>query len=305
MTLNERNGAGYVLITPARNEEAFIELTIKSVVAQTVRPLKWVIVSDGSTDRTDEIVSKYAAESPWIELVRTPERKERNFAGKVFAFNTGYQRLNQISYDFIGCMDADISFDSEYFEFLLGKLVNNARLGLVGTPYREGGRSYDYRFVSIEHVSGACQLFRRECFEDIGGYTPIQSGGVDLVALLSARHKGWQTRTFTEKTCEHHRKMGAAHHSGFRERIHRGRMDFLLGSHPLWEICRGIYQMKNRPYLIGGLLILFGYAWTMLSGRRQTMPKELIRFRRRDQISQLRRIFLRGASRQHSEAIGQ
>src|ERR1700749_2555870 len=94
----------YVLITPARNEERFIELTIKSVLAQTVRPRKWVIVSDGSTDGTDHIVRRYAAEYPWIELVAMPPRSERHFAGKVYAFNAGYARLNGVEYDVIGSM---------------------------------------------------------------------------------------------------------------------------------------------------------------------------------------------------------
>ena len=155
----------YVLVSPARNEAQFIELTIKSVIAQTVLPLKWVIVSDGSTDGTDEIVKKYASENPWIELVRMPERRERDFAGKVHAFNAGYARLKGLDYDVIGSLDADISFDEGYFSFLLQKLVADPELGLVGTPFKDGPNSiYDYRFVSIEHVSGACQLFRRECF---------------------------------------------------------------------------------------------------------------------------------------------
>ena len=160
----------YVLITPARNEAAFIEETIRSVIAQTVRPLKWVIVSDGSTDGTDEIVQNHAAQHDWIELVRMPERKERDFAGKVYAFNAGYARLHGLQYDAIGSLDADISFDREYFAFLLARLSENSDLGLAGTPFEENGKSYDYRFVSIEHVSGACQLFRRECFQEIGGY---------------------------------------------------------------------------------------------------------------------------------------
>ena len=105
----------YVLITPARNEAQFIELTIKSVVSQTVRPLKWVIVSDGSTDGTDDIVSKYAAEHPWIELVRMPERSERHFAGKVHAFNAGYARVKHLKYEVIGSLDGDISFDERFF----------------------------------------------------------------------------------------------------------------------------------------------------------------------------------------------
>lgn len=162
----------YVLVTPARNEERYIEGTLKSVVQQTVRPLRWVIVSDGSTDRTDEIVGRYSREHSWIELARMPAREERHFAGKVHAFNAGYARLQGLEYDCIGSLDADITFDEGYFEYLLGKLADNPRLGLTGTPFREGNTSYDYRFVSIEHVSGACQLFRRQCFEEIGGYVP-------------------------------------------------------------------------------------------------------------------------------------
>ena len=128
----------YVLITPARNEAEFIELTIQSVVAQTVRPLKWVIVSDGSTDGTDDLVRKYQAENPWIELVRMPERRERHFAGKVHAFNAGYERVKGLPYDVVGSLDGDLSFDPEYFAYLLGKLAENSELGLVGTPFRDG-----------------------------------------------------------------------------------------------------------------------------------------------------------------------
>jgi len=140
----------YVLITPARNEAQFIELTIKSVIAQTVRPAKWMIVSDGSTDGTDAIVSKYAAENPWIELIQMPERRERHFAGKVYAFNAGYARLKNVEYEVIGSLDADISFDEDYFSFLLQKLAEDSALGLVGTPFKDDlNEVYDYRFVSM------------------------------------------------------------------------------------------------------------------------------------------------------------
>src|SRR6266446_28275 len=130
------NTLNYVLITPARNEAAFIEQTIESVVAQMARPAKWVIVSDGSTDGTDEIVKRYASHE-WIELVRMPERRERHFAGKVHAFNAGYARLEGLEYQAIGSLDADISFENTYFEFLLQKLAENPALGLVGTPFKE------------------------------------------------------------------------------------------------------------------------------------------------------------------------
>src|SRR5438094_9848837 len=188
----------YVLISPARNEALYIGKTIESVIAQTVHPVRWVIVSDGSTDGTDDVVMKYAAQHDWIELVRQPERAERHFAGKVNAFNAGYARVKDLEYEVIGNLDADISFDEDYFAFLMSKFAENPRLGVAGTPYREGNATtYDYRFASIEDVAGACQMFRRECFEAIGGYRPVRSGGSDLIAVVSAPAEGWEARTIT------------------------------------------------------------------------------------------------------------
>jgi len=294
-----RRGAGmlnlpaYVLITPARNEAEFIQLTLKSVVSQTIRPVKWVIVSDGSTDGTDDIVKIYAAEHSWIELVRQPERPDRHFAGKADAVSAGLARLKEVDYQVIGNLDADVSFDQDYFAFLISKFAENSDLGVGGTAFREGSQTYNYEFVGIEHVSGMCQMFRRVCFEGIGGYPAIKSGGIDLMAVLSARAKGWQTRTFTEKLFEHHRKMGTAQISGLRERFHRGRMDYLLGSHPVWEICRSFYQMKNRPFIIGGLLILAAYFWYLVRGVDKTMPKDLIALRQADQMRRLHDVIRR------------
>ena len=283
--------SAYVLITPARNEAAFIELTLKSMVSQTVKPLLWVIVSDGSTDGTDEIVRKYADENDWIELVRTPERKERHFAGKVHAFNTGYERVKALSYSFIGSLDGDMSFDESYFEFLLGKFAENKRLGLGGTPFKEGNVSYDYRYVSIEHVSGACQLFRRECFEEIGGYVPVKGGGIDLIAVLTARMKGWQTRTFTEKTSYHHRNMGSAKHGLLATKFKDGEKDYVLGGHPAWEVFRWIYQMSKRPFILGGCALFAGYVCAMLRRTNRSVSPELMDFRRREQMARLKRCF--------------
>lgn len=283
----------YVLITPARNEATFIEQTIRAVAAQTVTPLRWVIVSDGSTDGTDEIVQRYAAQHSWIELVRMPERTERHFAGKILAFNAGYERMRGLNYDVIASLDADITFDPEYFVFLLGKLAENPQLGLVGTPFEDQGVSYDYRFVSIEHVSGACQVFRRECFEAIGGYIPMKGGGVDHVAVLSSRMKGWKTRTFTDKKCVHHRVMGTAKHTGLASKFNIGKLDYALGGHPLWELFRGAYQMTKKPFVLGGGAILAGYFSSMFSGVKRPIPDELVRFRRGEQMVRLKRFLLR------------
>jgi glycosyltransferase involved in cell wall biosynthesis len=281
--------SSYVIISPARNEAKFIELTLKSVAAQTVLPLKWVVVSDGSTDGTDEIVKEYTRIYSFIELMRMPERRERDFAGKVHAFRAGYERIKQLDFKVLVSLDADISFEPDYFEFLFGKLAENPALGLVGTPFQElSGRVYDYRFVSIEHVSGACQVFRRECFETIGGYVPIKGGSIDHIAVISARMHGWQTRTFPEKVCTHHREIGSAQHGILKSRFKVGVKDYRIGNHPLWEIFRVAYQTTHPPRLFGGLALGVGYTWAALRQIERPVPRDLVEFHRKEQLERLK-----------------
>lgn len=280
----------YVLITPARNEARFLGLTIESVVAQTVRPMRWVIVSDGSTDGTDEIVMQASEQNPWIELVRMPERQERNFANKVHAFNAGYARVRDLDWEIVGSLDADISFDSDYMAFLSGKLQQDPRLGLVGTPFREtSGESYDYRFVNIEHVSGACQVFRRECFTAIGGYVPVKGGSIDHIAVIAARMKGWRTRTFPEKVCLHHREMGTAQQSVLTARFRYGAKDYAMGNHPAWEVFRTLYQMTKKPWVMGGVALGTGYLWSWLRRVPRPVSSDLVAFHRQEQMQRLKR----------------
>jgi poly-beta-1,6-N-acetyl-D-glucosamine synthase len=284
----------YVLITPARNEADFIEAVIQSVVSQTARPMKWVIVSDGSTDSTDRIVEKYTVEYPWIELLKRPERRERHFAGKIHAFNAGYARVKDLPFKAIASMDADISFDKDYFSFLLRKMDENPKLGLVGTPFKEdSGASYDYRFANIEHVSGACQMFRRECFEEIGGYVPVKGGGVDHIAVVTARMRGWKTRTFTEMVCLHHRPMGTALSGGLMVKFKFGVRDYVFGNHPLWEPFRVLYQCTKRPFIIGGVVLLSGYVWAFLRRAERPVSREFVAFQRHEQMERLRNLLTR------------
>jgi len=283
----------YILITPARNEADYIELTLKSVVAQTIKPLKWIIVNDGSTDNTGEIVSRYAQVYPWIDLIQMPERAERHFGGKAEAVNSGLKRVSELQFDVVGNLDSDVSFEPDYFEFLMNRFKENPKLGVAGTAFLEGNLSYNYEMVGIEHVSGMCQMFRRECFEAIGGYAAVRSGGIDLIAVLSARVKGWETRTFLEKSFIHHRTQGGALHTGLRARWYMGRKDYLLGNHPLWEFFRGIYQMQHKPYIIGGILVLAAYVWYAFRGIERTMPKELMALRQTDQLRRLKTILQR------------
>ena len=292
-------GTRYVVVTPAKNEAAFIELTLKSVIAQNIHPMRWVIVSDGSTDNTDEIVRKYAMEYDWIELLSLPESAERNFSGKVHAFSAGYEKVRELDYDFIVSMDADVSFDRDFFPFLLERFKINPRLGLAGAPFIEQGKTYDFRFSSTEHVSGICQIFRRECFQSIGGYVPVKGGGIDVIAVMTARMKGWETRTFPEKVCEHHRSMGTGMHSNIGAKFKLGQKDYALGNSPVWQIFRSAYQMTKKTFIIDGCAIFSGYFWCMLRGVERPVSAELMQFRRREQWGRLRKFFLRGWRQDH------
>jgi biofilm PGA synthesis N-glycosyltransferase PgaC len=281
----------YVLITPARNEEAYIEKTIQSVIIQTVLPLRWVIVSDGSTDRTDEIVRRYSSKYDWIELIRRAVLEDRQFAAKVRSFNVGYLKVKDLSFDIIGNLDADLSFDQGYFEYLLIKFSQDPTLGVAGTPFVEAGTPrYDYRFTNIEHVSGACQLFRRACFESIDGYRPIEGGGIDWVAVIMARMKGWRTRTFTDKYLHHHRKMGTGNRGILNARYRQGQQDYCLGFHSLWEVLRTAYQFQHKPYLLGGLALLAGYVSFAVRRQKRPVPAELITYIHREQLERLKKI---------------
>jgi biofilm PGA synthesis N-glycosyltransferase PgaC len=286
----------YVLITAARDEATCLEMTITSIISQTSRPLRWVVVSDGSTDGTNELVQKYSALHDWIELVILPARRGRHFAGKAVALNIGYTRVKDLCFDVVGNIDADISFESDFFSFLLAKFKENPRLGVCGTPFREGNRTYDYRFSSVEHVSGACQLFRRQCFEEIGGYFPIKGGGIDVVSVLMARMKGWHSQTFTERFYLHHRKMGTASANSLRVRFKDGQKDYALGAHPLWVAFRAVYQMTKEPFLIGGWLLFLGYFFSMIKRAPRPVSKELIKFRRNDQMRRLKAFIMRLSS---------
>jgi glycosyltransferase involved in cell wall biosynthesis len=281
-----------ILITPAHNEAAFIEQTIKSVIGQTILPLKWVIVSDGSIDGTNNILERYSNQYSWIETVIRPPRAERHFAGKVQAFKAGYEKIRDLKYDVIGNLDADISFDDpDYLAFLLGRFEENPRLGVAGAPFREGTVQYDYRFSRREHVSGACQLFRRECFESIGGYVPIKEGAIDLVAVVTARMKGWRTETFPEKFCVHHRQMGSAKEGFVRATFKSGYGDYRMGVHPAWQLLRGLYQMTRKPIIAGGILLLAGYLWAAIRRAEKPVSPEFVKFRGKEQKQWLKDYF--------------
>jgi glycosyltransferase involved in cell wall biosynthesis len=281
----------YVLITPARNEEAHIEKTLSSVVNQTVLPMKWIIVNDGSSDSTGQIVRRYLANCPWMELVELPQHRDRSFAGKVQAFNAGLEKVRGLNYEVIGNLDADVSFDSDYFEFLLSKFGGSPGLGVAGTIFKEDGYSSGSdSFEGQNHVAGGCQLFRRRCFEQIGGYVPNRAGGIDWIAVTTARMMGWTTRSYRDKWFFHYRSLGTAERSLLASMFSYGEKDYYLGGHPVWQMFRVAYRVTKRPYLLGGIALFLGYSSALLRRMHRPVSEELMRFHRREQMLKLKTI---------------
>ena len=280
----------YVLITPAHNEEQFIAKTLEAMVAQTLLPKRWVIIDDGSTDNTARIVEPYTARYPWIELVRRPQHTDRSFAGKVHAFNTGLERVSSFEFDVIGNLDADLSFDSEYLEFLVRKFSEDPKLGVAGTPFTEDN-GYDSARDSFEgenHVAGGCQLFRRACFEDVGGYVPNPAGGIDWIAVTTARMKGWKTRSFPEKRFHHYRMLGTAGRTNWAASFSYGEKDYYLGGAPLWQLFRVAYRTTKQP--VEGVALLAGYCAAAIRRTKRAVSPQLMRFHRYEQMKKLRAI---------------
>jgi glycosyltransferase involved in cell wall biosynthesis len=281
----------YVLITPARNEERFITKTLDSMVAQTILPERWVIIDDGSTDRTAELVQSYSKQFPWIELVQRVQRVDRSFAAKVHAFNFGFERVSSLPFEVIGNLDADLSFDPDYLEFLMQKFSEDATLGVAGTPFIEDG--YDsarHSFEGENHVAGGCQLFRRKCFEDIGGYVPNRAGGIDWIAVTTARMRGWKTRSFPEKRFRHYRRLGTAERGVVAALFSYGEKDYYLGNSPVWELFRVCYRITKQPYLVAGSSLLAGFCWAALRRTERAVTPELMRFHRQEEMKKLRAI---------------
>jgi glycosyltransferase involved in cell wall biosynthesis len=282
----------YVLITPARNEERFIEKLIQSMVSQTVLPAKWVIVNDGSTDATGDIVGKYLEKHEWIELLNLPARRDRSFAGKVHAFNAGLERVKGLEYEVIGNLDSDVSFEPDYCEFLLTQFQQDLTLGVAGTIFREEGYSSGTdSFEGQNHVAGGCQLFRRRCFQEIGGYVPNKAGGIDWIAVTTARMMGWRTRSFREKSFFHYRSLGTAERSQLASAFSYGEKDYYLGNHPIWEIFRVTYRATKKPYLVGALALYSGYLSAFVRRMKRPVSDDLMKFHRREELSKLRTIF--------------
>jgi hypothetical protein len=286
----------YILITPAKNEEAFIEKTIDAVLGQTLQPRGWVIVSDGSTDRTDAIVESYARRHSFLRLVgRTPGR-ESGFASKVAAFRMGYDMVRSLAHHYVGNLDADVSFEPTYYERVIARFTGDPKLGLAGGVIheRKGGAFLPRAANSTRSVAGAIQLFRRACFEDIGGHLPLSSGGEDWVAEVMAKIGGWTVQAFEDLPVHHHRGGETADRRVLKTRYREGVMDYSLGSHPLFEALKCLRRVSQKPFVVGSVLRMAGFAGCYLQGAKRAVPESVVQFLRQEQMRRIRSLSFSG-----------
>jgi glycosyltransferase involved in cell wall biosynthesis len=278
----------YVLMTAAYNEEAHIETTIQSVLQQTRLPIVWAIVSDGSTDGTDEIVRRYAEQYDFIRFIRVERSPGHSFRSKVAALRKASPLTADVSFDYIGNLDADTSVGPSYFEELITQFVENPKLGLAGGYVCEwNGTNFGARRGNrIHSVAHAAQLVRKECYQEIGGYAVLEYGGEDWHAQISAEMHGWDTRAFPEMPIFHHRHTGEGDNL-LRHKFRQGRMDYSFGSDPLFETFKCLQRVPEKPILIGGIARWLGFWWSCVLRERRPVSDEFVSFLRSQQRKRL------------------
>lgn len=275
----------YIVISPVKNEGKFINLTIDSMNLQTIKPVLWVIVNDGSKDNTKEIVEKFCKTNDWVKLVNRQDQGSRKRGkGVVEAFYAGYETLNQ-EYDFIVKLDGDVSFKPDYFERLLSEFEINPHLGIAGGGLYEkpDGRNW-VLMTSKDHVRGCTKIYRYTCFKEIGGI--VSSMGWDGIDEWKALSLGWKIRSFLETEIYHYRYTGAA--TGYlKSWIEQGNGAYRMGYHPLYIFARGFRRMVERPYVIGGVAMVLSYLISWLRKDDMLAEPSVINFIRRTQMKKL------------------
>jgi hypothetical protein len=279
-----------VIITPAHNEESYIEETIQSMLRQTLRPVRWVIVNDGSTDKTRDIVAAYAAQYHFIRLVDRQRNGQRHFGNKAQAFNFGLTHCQDLQYSFIGNLDADISLEPDYFEKILTEFDCDPELGIAGGMVSTKiGDQFISQEVALDSVAGAIQLFRRPCFEQIGGYRPMPLGGIDSAAEITARMNGWRVQTFSHLRVLENRRTGTATAGPLKSRLKEGQRYHSLGYSFIFLFLRCLYRLTDRPRFVGSIAIFVGYVRGCVGRSPVLLPPDTVRYLRVEQRNKLRR----------------
>ncbi len=281
----------YAIITPARNEGLNIENTIKSIINQTIKPQRWVIVNDSSTDNTKEIIEKYALKFDFIKHIELKRDGNSNFSSKVNAFNYGLLSLSELDYDYIGNIDADISFECNYFELLINRFSRDQSLGLCGGMIVENLNGvHRYRKTSENSVAGAVQFFRRCTYEKIGGYIPMRYGGVDAAAEIMVRMNNWEVRTFSDLKVIHNGPVSMGCNNSYSAYFRKGKINCTLGYHPLFHFISSFLRMSCKPFVIGGILMIFGYYAAKIKKIKPQLPRDAVEFLHTEQMARLKRI---------------
>jgi len=280
-----------VLLTAVRNEQEHVGRVLDCVSSQTFLPEVWVIVDTGSNDLTEQIVRRHALRCPYILFTDNGSKLQRGFAAKVQALRRGYELIRGQDFDYVGVLDADVSFGREYYEAIVTRFLDSADIGIAGGTCVDVTTS-GFENEANSHVRGATQTFRRECFEGIGGLLPLDTGGEDTVAELMARMRGWTVRCYADLRVQHHRRTGTGECSIWRGRLRQGACDYYLGYHPLFLIGKCFRRITERPSLLGSLLRFAGYLWPAMLARERQVSAEVIQYLRAEQFQRLKALFL-------------
>jgi poly-beta-1,6-N-acetyl-D-glucosamine synthase len=281
----------YVIITPAYNEANHIGKTIDGVLAQAVKPSLWVIVDDGSTDQTADIVKHYAAEHPWIQYVRRPRESGQSYYGSnVYAIKAGYEQVKTINYEFLAILDADISLPKDYYEQIFMRFETDEKLGVASGVYQDMVNGKLRKVLNDRRSTPkAIQVFRRECYEKIGGYLPMKYGGEDTIACVMARMNGWKSWSFPELCVIHNKPAGTGHAGNILTiRFRQGLNEYSLGGHPLFVFLKSIRRcVKERPYILGGFARIAGFLYGCCLREKHQISDDVIRFIRAEQVERI------------------
>lgn len=282
------NTRSYVLVTPVRDEVATIARTIESVARQTIRPREWVIVSDGSTDGTNEAVEAASRSHGWIRLLSLPRRPGRSFAAVVHNTEAGVNALSCRDYQYLGLLDADLDFQVDYFETLISRFETNPRLGLAGGVVIDPGRPRNRFPRNRIDIPGAVQLFRRDCFERLGGLVAIPEGGWDCLTCAMARMSGFETRLVTDLIVDHLKPRNVSQGGTLRRVFQLGIRDYAIGYDPLFELFKCMGRISEPPLLVAALAHWFGYCVATVRRRPRVVPPHVIAFVQKEQRHRLR-----------------
>jgi glycosyltransferase involved in cell wall biosynthesis len=254
-------GRRYVVISPCRDEAKFARRTLDSVAAQSEPPTLWIVVDDGSTDETPQILAQYEAKLPYLKVVRRENRGFRKLGGGVIdAFNFGYDQIDAADFDYVSKLDLDLDLPPEYFAKVMDELEADDRLACFsGKPYFEANGRLVSERCGDENCVGMVKFFKTEALEDVGGFVPeVMWDGIDGHQL---RRRGWRAASRDDEATRfiHLRPMGSSHKSMWTGRVRHGRGQWFMGTSPLYMLASGLFRMTRPPRIVGGFAMLRGY----------------------------------------------